>query len=71
ASMARLADPDAEIINLDLAAIASGENRHADAARIIADEVGNRSDDGHAPPDLPTRTQQIIAAHPAWLTHAS
>ncbi|MCL2466971.1 MAG: LysM peptidoglycan-binding domain-containing protein [Micrococcales bacterium] len=71
ASMAQLADPNAEIINLDLAAIASGERRQAEAARIVADDIGNRSDDGHAPPELPTRTQQIITTHPTWLTHAS
>jgi hypothetical protein len=62
------ADPYDEIIRLDLAAIASAEGRYAEAARIVTDDIGNRSDDGHAPPDLSGRTQEIIIAHPDWHT---
>ena len=71
AQAAQAADPDAEIIHLDLAAIASAEGRHAEAARIVAHDIGNRTDDEHPPPELPDRTQQIIAAHPDWRTRAS
>ncbi|MCL2092464.1 MAG: bacterial transcriptional activator domain-containing protein, partial [Micrococcales bacterium] len=68
AETAQTADPYDEVIRLDLAAVASAEGRYAEAARIVADEIGNRSDDGHAPPDLSDRTQEIIIAHPDWRT---
>ncbi len=68
AETAQRADPYDEIIRLDLAAVASAEGRYAEAARIVTDDIGNRTDDGHAPPDLSHRTQEIITAHPDWHT---
>jgi hypothetical protein len=60
------AAPDEEIPRLDLAAVAAAEGHHGEAERILRDEVANRTDDDGAPPDLPDRTQRIIAAR-GWL----
>ncbi len=66
AQAAQVADPYDEVIRLDLAAVASAEGRYAEAARIVTHDIGNRTDDGHAPPDLSDRTQEIISAHLDW-----
>ena len=68
AQTALLADPYDEIIRLDLAAVASAEGRFDEAVQIISQDIGNRSDDGHAPPELSPRTQEVIAVHPEWTT---
>ena len=60
AETAALAAPYEEIPRLDLAAIAAAEGRHAEAQRIIRDEVCNRTDDEAAPLELPARTEQIL-----------
>lgn len=61
AETAALAAPDEEIPRLDLAAVAGAEGHASEADRILRDEVFNRSDDEGAPPDLPARTEQIVA----------
>ena len=66
AETAPLAAPDEEIPRLDLAAVAAAEGHHGEAERILRDEVSNRTDDDGAPPELPDRTQRIIAAR-GWL----
>jgi hypothetical protein len=63
--LAALAAPYEEIPRLDLAAIAAAGHRQ-EAARIVRDEVCNRSDDGHPPLELSERTEQILASH-NWL----
>ena len=60
AETAALAAPYEEIPRLDLAAVAAAEGRHAEAQRIIRDDVCNRTDDEAAPPELPARTEQIL-----------
>ena len=73
AETAALAAPDEEIPRLDLAAIADAEGHHAEADRILRDDVLNRSDDEGAPPELNDRTKQVIAGKD-WLErtrHAS
>ncbi|WP_404388836.1 LysM peptidoglycan-binding domain-containing protein [Humibacillus xanthopallidus] len=73
AETAALAAPDEEIPRLDLAAIADAEAHHAEADRILRDDVLNRSDSEGAPPELTDRTRQVIAAKD-WLErtrHAS
>jgi hypothetical protein len=64
--IAALAAPYEEIPRLDLAAIAAAAGHREEAARILRDEVCNRSDDGNPPLELTERTQQILAAHD-WL----
>ena len=50
---------------VDLATIAAG--RHCqEAARILRDEVCNRSEDGNPPLELSERTEQILASRD-WL----
>ena len=66
AETAALSAPYEEIPRLDLAAIATAEGHHAEARRIIRDEVCNRTDDEAAPPELPTRTEQILRTHQGW-----
>ncbi|GAA2469247.1 LysM peptidoglycan-binding domain-containing protein [Terrabacter carboxydivorans] len=73
AETAALAAPDEEIPRLDLAAIADAEGRHAEADRILRDEVVNRAPHEGTPPELNDRTEQIIAGKD-WLKrtrHAS
>jgi LysM repeat protein len=64
--IATSAAPYEEIPRLDLAAIAAAAGHRQEAARIVRDEVCNRSDDGHPPLELSERTEQILAAHD-WL----
>jgi nucleoid-associated protein YgaU len=64
--IATSAAPYEEILRLDLAAIAAAAGHRQEAARIVRDEVCNRSDDGHPPLELSERTEQILAAHD-WL----
>ena len=64
--IAASAAPYEEIPRLDLAAIAAAAGHRQEAARIIRDEVCNRSDDGNPPLELSERTEQILAAHD-WL----
>ena len=66
AQIATSAAPYEEIPRLDLAAIASAAGHRHEAARIVRDEVCNRSDDGHPPLELSERTEQILASH-NWL----
>jgi len=60
AETAALAAPDEEIPRLDLAAVAEAEGHHSEAARILRDEVCNRTDDDGVPPELSDRTRQVI-----------
>jgi hypothetical protein len=60
------AAPYEEIPRLDLAAIAAAAGHRQEAARILHDEVCNRSDDGNPPLELSERTEQILASH-NWL----
>ena len=64
--IATSAAPYEEIPRLDLAAIAAAAGHRQEAARIVRDEVCNRSDDGHPPLELSERTEQILAAQD-WL----
>ena len=64
--IATSAAPYEEIPRLDLAAIAAAAGHRQEAARIVRDEVCNRSDDGHPPLELSERTEQILASHD-WL----
>jgi hypothetical protein len=50
---------------VDLATIAAARHRQ-EAARILRDEVCNRSDDGNPPLELSERTEQIRASRD-WL----
>jgi hypothetical protein len=67
AETAAMAAPHEEITRLDLAAVASAEGSHAEARRIIRDEVCNRTDDDGAPPELPARTEEILKHREDWL----
>ena len=67
AETAAMAAPFEEIPRLDLAAVATAEGRHAEAHRIIRDEIANRSDDDGAPPELVGRTEEILRARADWL----
>jgi hypothetical protein len=64
--IATSAAPYEEIPRLDLAAIAGAAGQRQEAARILRDEVCNRSDDGNPPLELSERTEQILTAHD-WL----
>lgn len=64
AETASMAAPYEEIPRLDLAAVASAEGNGAEAARIISDEVANRSDDGGLPSDLGTRSADVLRLAP-------
>jgi hypothetical protein len=66
AETAALAAPYEEIPRLDLAAVAAAEGHHAEAQRIIRDEICNRTDDDNAPPELPTRTEEILRRRQGW-----
>lgn len=66
AETATLAAPYEEIPRLDLAAVAAAEGHHAEAQRIIRDEVCNRTDDDAAPAELPARTEQILRNRKEW-----
>jgi LysM repeat protein len=61
--IAASAAPYEEIPRLDLAAIAGAAGHRQEAARILRDEVCNRSDDENPPLELSERTEQILAAH--------
>lgn len=67
AETAAMAAPFEEIPRLDLAAVATAEGRHAEARRIVRDEIANRSDDDGAPPDLVGRTEEILQRRADWL----
>jgi hypothetical protein len=49
------------IPRVDLATIAAGRHRQ-EAARILRDEMYNRSDDGNPPLERSERTEQILAS---------
>ncbi|MGV1007089.1 MAG: LysM peptidoglycan-binding domain-containing protein [Dermatophilaceae bacterium] len=66
ATTAGLAAPYEEIPRLDLAAVATAEGHHAEAQHIIRDQICNRTDDDGAPPELPTRTEQILKQRKRW-----
>ena len=51
---------------VEVAAIAAAGHRQ-EAARILRDEVCNRSEDGNPPLELSERTEQILAARD-WLS---
>jgi len=54
------------VSRVDLAMIAAG--RHCqEAARILREEVCNRSEDGNLPLEVSERTEQILAARD-WLS---
>ncbi|NMR21464.1 LysM peptidoglycan-binding domain-containing protein [Cellulomonas fimi] len=67
AETAAMAAPFEEIPRLDLAAVATAEGRHAEAHRIIRDELANRTDDEGAPPELVARTEAILRGRAGWL----
>lgn len=60
AETAALAVSSEEIPHLDLVAVATAEGNHAEASRILRDQITNRTDDDLPPPDLPDRTTQIL-----------
>ena len=64
--IATMAAPDEEVARLDLAAVLDAQGNHADAERIVREDVCNRTDDGEAPTELPERTELIIDAR-RWL----
>ena len=64
--IATAAAPYEEIPRLDLAAVAGAAGHRQEAARILRDQVCNRSDDGDPPLELSERTEQILASH-NWL----
>jgi LysM repeat protein len=66
AETAAMAAPFEEIPRLDLAAVATAEGRHAEARRIIRDEIANRTDDDGAPPELVGRTEEILRDRTGW-----
>ena len=68
AETAAMAAPYEEIPRLDLAAVAAAEGHQQEAQRIIRDEVGNRTDDDGAPPEVPERTAQILRQRHPWAT---
>jgi len=67
AETAAMAAPFEEIPRLDLAAVATAEGRHAEARRIVRDEIANRSDDDGAPPELAGRTEEVLKRRTDWL----
>ena len=67
AETAAMAAPFEEIPRLDLAAVASAEGRHAEARRIVRDEIANRSDDDGAPPEIVGRTEAVLQRRSDWL----
>jgi LysM repeat protein len=64
--VAVLAAPHEEATRLCLAGILKAEGNRDEAARIVRDEICNRSDDADAPPEPSERTQAIIRTH-QWL----
>ena len=60
AETAALAVSSEEIPHLDLAAVATAEGNHAEASHIFRDQISNRTDDENPPPEVPTRTNQIL-----------
>jgi hypothetical protein len=52
---------------VDLATIAAAAGHRQEAARILRNEVCNRSDDGNPPLELSERTEQILASRD-WLS---
>ena len=66
AETAALAAPYEEIPRLDLAAVATAEGHHGQAQHIIRDQICNRTDDDHPPPELPDRTDQILTRQQDW-----
>jgi len=67
AETAAMAAPFEEIPRLDLAAVATAEGRHAEARRIIRDEIANRTDDEGAPQELVERTEEVLQRRTEWL----
>jgi len=67
AETSAMAAPFEEIPRLDLAAVATAEGRHAEARRIVRDEIANRTDDEGAPPELVGRTEEILQGRADWL----
>jgi len=63
AAVAAASAPYEEIPRLDLAAVAAATGHRSQVARIIRDEVCNRSDDGAPPVELSKRTEEILGAH--------
>ncbi len=66
AETATMAAPFEEIPRLDLAAVATAEGRHAEARRIVRDEIANRTDDEGVPPELVGRTEEILLRRADW-----
>ena len=60
AATAAMAAPFEEITRLNLAAVATAEGRHAEAHRIICDEIANRIDGEGAPHEFSGRTEAIL-----------
>jgi hypothetical protein len=66
AELAARVAPYEEIPRLDLAAVAAAEGHDHEAAKIIHDDICNRSDDGLPPTEIPDRTERIIQGRD-WL----
>ena len=60
AATAAMAAPFEEITRLNLAAVATAEGRHAEAHRIIRDEIANRIGGEGAPHELSGRTEALL-----------
>ena len=61
AGIAITAAPDEEVSRLDLAAVLQAQGHEHEAARILHEDVFNRSEDGEPPVDLTTRCEEIIS----------
>ena len=70
AETAILAAPYEEIPLLDLATVAAAEGHNDQADQLLHDRIYNRSDDGAAPTELPTRTSAVLH-HPLPRKQAS
>ncbi|NLD76322.1 MAG: LysM peptidoglycan-binding domain-containing protein [Acidimicrobiales bacterium] len=66
AETAALAAPHEEIPRLDLAAVAHAAGHHAEASRIIRDDICNRTDDDQPPTEINARTAAILEQHRLW-----
>ncbi len=58
-------DTPARPLTVD-SAVAAAEGHHAEAQRIIRDDICNRTDDENPPPELPARTEQILRTRRGW-----
>lgn len=69
--IALMAAPDEEMCRLDLAAVLEAEGHTTAATRLVQKEICNRSDDGEAPMELPTRTAAVLRNRPELTRRAN